>query len=159
MAVETTSTQGRSGAGWWACRASRPRPDGPTSVQCSPGCAKSTARTKRLGSLQQVLNLSYGPPSQFLACNCLQTRLLCDGVVLQVTCKGSLSSHAALMAPASSCTAKQMRLTWASKQCWPTLAGPEPMVDAVVDCCHTHNDTVGLLGRPYLDVGKHTFSL
>ena len=22
------------------------------------------------------------------------------------------------------------------------------MVDAVVDCCHTHNDTVGLLGRP-----------
>ncbi|CAL5218771.1 g490 [Coccomyxa viridis] len=38
-------------------------------------------------------------------------------------------------------------------------AGPEPMVDAVVECCHNHNDTVGLLGRPYLDVGKHTFSL
>ena len=33
------------------------------------------------------------------------------------------------------------------------------MVDAVVECCHNHNDTVGLLGRPYLDVGKHTFSL
>ena len=33
------------------------------------------------------------------------------------------------------------------------------MVDAVVDCCHSHNDTVGLLGCPYLDVGKHTFSL
>jgi hypothetical protein len=38
-------------------------------------------------------------------------------------------------------------------------AGPERMVDAVVLACHAHNDTVGLLGRPYLAVSKHTFSL
>ena len=64
-----------------------------------------------------------------------------------------------MIAPASSCAAHKMRLIWASEQCWSGIAGPELMVDAVVDCCHTHNDTVGLLGRPYLDVGKHTFSL
>ncbi|CAL8470322.1 g9864 [Coccomyxa elongata] len=38
-------------------------------------------------------------------------------------------------------------------------AGPELMVEAVVLACHVHNDSVGLLGRPYLDVSKHTFSL
>ncbi len=47
--------------------------------------------------------------------------------------------------------------------CWQSVclerAGPELMVEAVVEACHAHNDTVGLLGRPYLDVSKHTFSL
>ena len=65
---------------------------------------------------------------------CPQARLFYDGQFSQVTCI-------------------------LSEQCWAATAGPELMVDAVVDCCHTHNDTVGLLGRPYLDVGKHTFSL
>lgn len=38
-------------------------------------------------------------------------------------------------------------------------AGPERMVDTAVLACHAHNDTVGLTGRPYLHVSKHTFSL
>ena len=41
----------------------------------------------------------------------------------------------------------------------PPFAGPEGMVYAVAAACHAHNDTVGLRGRPYLHISKHTYSL
>ena len=63
MAAETMRMRGRSGAGWWACRASRQRLGGPTLAQCLPGCAKTSLQTRRLGLSQQVLLLSRGPPS------------------------------------------------------------------------------------------------
>lgn len=93
------------------------------------------------------------------AWECSQARLFYDGQFSQVTCILSLSLGSSSDSASQLLRSALDELIWASEQCWAAIAGPELMVDAVVDCCHTHNDTVGLLGRPYLDVGKHTFSL